>query len=58
MTFYKQLDLPLDETLPQDVSTHLETTMAQELSEVHLRDLHALSQNGHYHGLYFIRIIS
>ena len=53
MTFYKQLDLPLDETLPQDVSTHLETMSAQQLSEVRLRDLHALSQYGHHHGLYF-----
>ncbi len=53
MTFYKQLDLPLDETLPQDVSIQLETMSAQQLSEVRLRDLHALSQYGHHHGLYF-----
>ena len=53
MTFYKQLDLPLDETRPQDISTHLDTMSAQQLSEVRLRDLHALSQYGHHHGLYF-----
>lgn len=53
MTFYKQLDLPLDETLPEDISTYLDTLSAQHLSEVRLRDLHALSKDGHYHGLYF-----
>ena len=53
MNFFKQLDIPLDETLPQDISTLLGTMLAQPLLEVRLRDLHALSQHGHHHGLYF-----
>lgn len=53
MSFYKSLGIPLDETLPQDVSTCLGTISAKQISEMRLQDLHALSQNGHHHGLYF-----
>ena len=53
MTFFKRLDLPLDKTHPQDISTHLETMSAHKLSEIRLLDLHALSQYGHHHGFYF-----
>lgn len=53
MNFYKHLELPLDETFPQDISTHLDTMSAQKLSEMRLRDLHLLSQHSHHHGLYF-----